>query len=220
MPNMFKCVYDISPLSTWSTWQTMMVYTTQIPRWIDKYSSFHFSCRKTKTENFFGFPVSVREVSLRTGNTAKLFYSCELNKSHHRVMEEEQCMLKDTFENHIVWPLAQKRAYIRLLRTYINSAEFWISSGTDIAQPHWVNCSNIWLPSPGNFFLIPTWKFYSCELSPWPLAHCAPPGRESGSVFTILFSHKNESWPLMSPPHKIFCFIATFLIAMVKSSFC
>lgn len=112
IPNMFKCVYDISPLSTWSTWQTMMVYTTQIPLWIDKYSSFHFSCRKTKTETFCGFPVSVREVSLRTGNTAKLFYPCELNKSHHRVMEEEQCMLKDTWKSHSLTTCSKKRQLI------------------------------------------------------------------------------------------------------------
>lgn len=71
--NVFKCVYDSSALSTWSTWQTMMVHIAQMPLWLDKSFSFHFSHRKTKTENFCVLSVSVREVCLRTGNTEKLF---------------------------------------------------------------------------------------------------------------------------------------------------
>lgn len=182
--NVFKCVYDISPLSTWSTWQTM-IYTTQMPLWLDRHFSFHFSWRKTKTENFCGFPVLVRGVFLRTGNTAKLFYSFKLSKSHRRVVEEEQCMLKETFENHIVWPLAKKRASLDQVAQDLFQLSFEYPQ--DIAQSHWANCSNIWLPSLGDFFPN-TWKFYSYDLSPWPLAQCAPLGRVWLSLHYIVFS--------------------------------
>lgn len=74
--------------------------------------SFPLSGRKTKAENSCGFPIPVREACLRTRNTAKLFHSCELCRSYHQVMEAEQCMLEETFENHAVWLLAQRRVIL------------------------------------------------------------------------------------------------------------
>lgn len=186
--NVFKCVCDISPISTWSTWQTMMVYTTQMLLWLNKYFHFHLSRRKTKTENFCGFPVSVREVCLRTGNTAKLFCSRELTKSHHRFVKEEQWMFGRDFWKSYSLTTYSKKSQFRSGYSGLIPAEFWISSGTDIARPHWAYCSNIWLPLVGDVFLIPAWKFYTCELSPWTLAHCAPLGRVWLSLHYIVFS--------------------------------
>lgn len=69
--NVFKCVYDICPLSTWSTLQTLMVYTTQILLGLDEYFSFHFSRRKIKTEFLWLSSLCQRS----------LFENCEYSKA-------------------------------------------------------------------------------------------------------------------------------------------
>lgn len=86
----------------------------------------------------------------------------------------------------------------------------------DIAQPHW----NAWLPwycVMVVFFPIIYLEFPQFEAV--SMVSCTLYNSRKFDFFTLFFSHKNELWPVISPPLKTLSFIAAVLITMVNSSF-